>query len=267
MCRGMYPAPTDATARKDAVNLTDYRASPLEQQRTSNLLDLIPSQGRHALDIGARDGHFSVLLARAFDHVTALDLTLPVIANPKVTCVKASAAEMPFEDGAFDFVFCAEVLEHIPPHILPQVCREIQRVASGRILIGVPYKQDIRVGRTTCYSCGKKNPPWGHVNSFDERAIAELFSGCTVESTSFVGTKREKTNWLSTALMDFAGNPFGTYEQDETCVHCDRPLLPPPPRTPVQRVATRAGHWSRRLTESLTSPCGNWIHLLLHKRS
>lgn len=193
--------------------MTKYRASPAEQQRTADLLRLMPLTGESALDVGARDGHFSVLMAERFKTVTALDLALPEISHPQVRCVKGNAADMSFGNRSFDFVFCAEVLEHLSPPLLTNACSEIERVASNRILIGVPFKQDIRVGRTTCYSCGKPNPPWGHINSFDEPRIASLFPLCRIEAISFVGRSRAHTNRLSTALMDFAGNPFGTYHQ------------------------------------------------------
>lgn len=249
------------------MDLTDYRASCGEQQRTADLLRLMPTSGRYALDIGARDGHFSVLMAERFDKVTALDLTEPSIAHPKVQCIEGSAAQMPFTNGSFDFVFCAEVLEHVPTAILPGVCREIERVAGQRILIGVPYKQDIRVGRTTCYSCGKVNPPWGHVNSFDEKRLAELFRCCTIESTSFVGSSSSRTNSFSAILMDLAGNPFGTYDQEEACIHCGERMLAPPERSPVQLVATKLAVWSRKVTDLLATTHGNWIHVVLCKTS
>lgn len=247
------------------MDLTNYRASSTEQQRTADLLRLMPTKGGNALDIGARDGHFSRLMTDRFEAVTALDLTEPNIAHPKIQCVEGDAAKMPFPDGSFDFVFCAEVLEHVPKMILQEVCQEIERVASHRILIGVPFKQDIRVGRTTCSSCGAPNPPWGHVNSFDERRIAKLFSRCEVEAVSFVGINTARTNWLSTSLMDFAGNPYGTYDQEEACVHCGHQLKPPPTRSPAQLIATKCAFWSRKVTEKFAKPQGNWIHAILRR--
>ena len=249
------------------MDLTEYRASCAEQQRTADLLRLMPTSGKHALDIGARDGHFAILMADRFNKVTALDLTEPNIVHPKVQCIEGSAAKMPFCNGSFDFVFCAEVLEHIPTAILSQVCREIERVASQRILIGVPYKQDIRVGRTTCYSCGNVNPPWGHTNSFDEKRVMELFGRCAIASTSFVGTTSLQTNSLSAILMNLAGNPYGTYDQEEVCIHCGKRLLAPPERTPAQRVATKFAFWSRKATDALARPHGNWMHVVLRRMS
>lgn len=247
------------------MDLTDYRTSSSEQQRTADLLCLMPPKGRNALDIGARDGHFSLLMAARFEEVTALDLTKPSISHPKIQCVEGNAAAMQFTDSSFDFVFCAEVLEHVPPAALPTICQEIERVSGDRILIGVPYKQDIRVGRTTCYSCGKPNPPWGHVNSFDEQRIMNLFRHSKVEAISFVGLNSSQTNWLSAALMDFAGNPYGTYDQEEKCIHCGHRLIAPPRRNLFQLVATKCAFWSRKATELFVKPRGNWMHVVLRK--
>jgi SAM-dependent methyltransferase len=248
------------------VNLTEYRASSLEQQRTADLLKLVPS-GRTALDIGARDGHFSLLLAERFDRVIALDLIQPTIANPKVLCMQGSAASLELSDRSIDFVFCAEVLEHIPMPILTTVCNELERVANGQILIGVPYREDTRVGRTTCYSCMGKNPPWGHLNTFDEQRLIELFPSSRVVSVSFVGTNDGHTNALSSALMDLAGNPYGTYSQDEPCIHCGRALVLPPERNLAKKVLTRLAFWSRNTTGIFARPRANWIHMLLSRKA
>ena len=248
------------------MNLADYRATLSERQRTADLLRLMPSAGHAALDVGARDGHFSRLMADRYAEVTAVDLVAPVIDHPRITCVVANAAKLPFNDRKFDLVFCAEVLEHVPTRSLAQVCRELVRVSSGCILLGVPFRQDIRVGRTTCGSCGKRNPPWGHVNSFDLRAIEMLFPRCDLQEVSFVGESAERTNWLSTILMDYAGNPYGTYQQDEPCIFCGNRLSWSGRRTVGQRLATKSATVLQRITQAMTRTHGNWVHVLLRPK-
>lgn len=251
----------------DNMNLSAYRASAAEKQRTDDLVRLFPKSGQLALDIGARDGHFSLLLAECFDSVIALDLSLPEVEHPRVQCVQGNAAELPFDSRFVDFVLCAEVLEHIPTDILATVCREIERVSNDKILIGVPYRQDTRVGRTTCGGCGKINPPWGHVNCFDESRIAALFPACDIDVLSFVGTTTEQTNALSAKLMDWAGNPYGTYQQEEPCIHCGAALTPPPKRDLGQKLATKAAFWTKSASQILAKPRGKWMHVLLSKRA
>jgi SAM-dependent methyltransferase len=245
------------------MDLTEYRASAAELERTRDLLRLVPPKGSVALDIGARDGHFSRLLAERFDRVIALDLTLPEIDHPRVRCVQGNAAQLAFEDRSIDFVFCAEVLEHIPAAPMQAACREMERVCKDQILIGVPYRQDIRVGRTTCYSCMGKNPPWGHVNSFDEKRLFSLFPGSMPASISHIGTASDRTNALSCALMDLAGNPYGSYSQQEPCIHCGMQLTPPPERSLSKKVLTKLAFWARRATPARER--ANWIHVLFSK--
>ena len=249
------------------VDLGEYRASEAEQARVASLQSLFPSERGSAIDIGARDGYISKVLARIFGRVVALDLTMPDVVGENITCVEGNVLDLPLEDNTFDLVLCAEVLEHIPPAQLPRACDELTRIAKGHVLIGVPYRQDTRVGQTTCRSCGKTNPPWGHVNRFTEDKLKALFPKCSAEKIDFVGTNSEATNWAAATFMTIAGNPFGTYEQDEPCVHCGAVLVGPASRSFFSKVATKAGSVCRSLQQPFIKPHPNWIHILFRKNS
>lgn len=248
-----------------STNLAAYRASISEQERITDLFALLPHAGQLALDIGARDGFLAKLLAERFDSVIALDLVKPEIDHPKIEPVQGNARSLQFADNRFDVVLCAEVLEHVPETILAEACSEIARVVKNYLVIGVPYRQDLRCGRTSCQSCGAVNPPWGHVNCFDEDRLRKLFPNLTWEKSTFVGSSVERTNFFSAALLDFAGNPFGTWQQDEPCVHCDKSIGSPKKRNLSQRVATRAAFVLNRLQARFIKPQPNWIHVLFSK--
>lgn len=250
-----------------AEDLTAYRASEREQNRIHDLFSLIPESGVRALDIGARDGFLSKRLAERFDSVVALDLERPDIVHSRIEPVQGDATRLEFDDASFDLVLCAEVLEHIPPAQLAAACKEISRVTRNAVVIGVPYRQDLRCGETTCYACGGINPPWGHVNSFDEARLRDLFSTLEWKRCSYVGNTVARTNVLSTALLRFAGNPFGTYMQNEPCVHCGAALAPPPQRNLPQKLATRTAHILNVIQAKLIKPQPNWIHVLFSRQS
>lgn len=247
--------------------MAHYRNKPVEVARVADLLRLVPGGLDSALDIGARDGHLSVALTEKAAQVTALDLVCPLFSAPRVRCVQGDATALAFADNAIDIVLCAEVLEHIPSPGLEAACREIARVAKHCVVIGVPYRQDIREAKTSCKACGKTNPPWAHVNSFDEQRLRRLFPSLCVDEVSFVGIGLAGTNWLSSALMTFAGNPYGTYVQAEPCVHCGARLAPPAARSTLQRVATRAAVVLDRVLALTAARKGNWIHIRFVKQA
>jgi SAM-dependent methyltransferase len=247
------------------ADLQKYRASELEKARTADLLRVLPKSRATVLDIGARDGFFSKLLTEHFTSVTALDLERPPFDFPGVVTVAGDVTKLDFPDEAFDCIFCTEVLEHIPD--VGKACREIIRVARHEIVLGVPFEQDIRVGRATCNACGEVSPPWGHVNSFDERRLLDLFADYKIISKSFVGSTREATNPLSVALMDIAGNPWGTYDEDLHCPRCGASLCSPATERALRsKICSALAHRINRVQAMWTRPHSNWIHVVFSKQ-
>ncbi len=246
-----------------SVDLKEYRESSREIARSSDLLRLVPKNRSTVLDIGVRDGYFSIKLAEYFNNVTALDLSKPSIRHPRITNVAGDVTRLEFPDSSFDCVFCAEVLEHIPD--VEKACREILRVARHEVVIGVPYRQDIRLSRTTCMECGRANPPWGHVNTFDEERLLKLFDGARLRTKSFVEVNRAATNALSTVLMDWGGNPWGSYGQEEPCIHCGAELRRPVNRSLFARVCSAVALRLTHLQAPFVKPHANWIHVVLEK--
>jgi len=230
------------------------------------LMWLLPGSQDSVLEIGARDGFISKLLAGHFPKVTALDLEEPRIDDERIRCVKGDVTSLNFPEASFDLVLCAEVIEHIPSRTLVRACGELSRVAREYLLIGVPYKQDLRVGRLTCQACGKKNPPWGHVNSFDEKRLKELFPEFDVFGMSFVGEIDAGTNPFSTFLTDLAGNPYGDYSQEEPCVYCGAKFGSPPERNLLQKALTKIACYVNEAQKAFSARRPNWIHILFKKR-
>lgn len=245
------------------------RNSEGDKARVQDLLRLLPAAPESVLDVGTRDGYIANRIAASAGQVVALDLEPLRVKDPRpnLHAVQGTGAALPFRDGTFEGVLCSEVLEHVPAGILGQVCRELGRVARRFMLIGVPFRQDLRLGRPRCSACGKTTPPWGHVNSFDERSIVELFPGWRRAELSLVGSGGESTTALAAWLMDMAGNPYGSYGQEEPCAHCGARLVAPDIRSLGLTRRVLAG-LSLRLTGlhmRLAGTQPSWMHVLLVK--
>ena len=246
------------------TNNTDLlERSPEERARIEDLLRIVPKGQDSVLEIGARDGRITQFLPAYFRRVTALDLEKPQFSFDRVSTVKGDVRHLEFPDQSFDCVFCTEVLEHVPG--VEKAATEIARVARRNILLGVPFRQDTRIGRLTCGHCGKPNPPWGHVNNFDEQRLQRLFPGWIFETKSFVGINRECTNGLATWLQDLGGNPYGSYEQEEPCIYCGHKHVAPERGGFLSRALVALGVRLQNLQSQLTKPHPNWVHLLLRR--
>jgi hypothetical protein len=243
------------------MDLDAYRQRDVERVRSSDLLRLVPVQAVSALDAGARDGHLSTLLADRVPRVVALDLLRPA-APVELSWVRGDITALPFADASFDVVMCAEVLEHLAGAALVSACAEIRRVARHTIVIGVPFQQDLRIGRTTCGACGRHNPPYGHVSRFTLQFLSDLFHPLLLTKVSYVGSHREITNGLSRFLMDVAGNPWGTYDQAEPCVHCGAILSRPGRRSVLQRSLSKIAAALNDGQTRLRQPAPIWVHVV-----
>lgn len=232
-----------------------------EKARLATLLDMI-SHGESVLEAGARDGFVATALCEKFNQVTALDLTQPSIEDPRIECIAGDITSLKLQDDSFDTVVCAEVLEHIHPERLETAARELSRVAKRQLIVGVPYKQDTRVGRATCGSCGKPNPPWGHVNSFDQERLRSLFSTWKTDEVRLVERQKDRTNWFSTMLFDFAGNPFGIYDGTVPCIFCDNLMIQrKAPLSFWQRLCARVAVTLNRVQGAFISETPLWIYI------
>jgi pseudaminic acid biosynthesis-associated methylase len=100
---------------------------------------------RSILEVGCNRGHNlmalrhllgpGVTLAGVEPNPYALELAR---ASGVATCHRGSGSELPLGDGAFDLVFTAGVLIHVPPDVLAPTLREFHR-CSRRYLLAIEY--------------------------------------------------------------------------------------------------------------------------------
>jgi len=134
MAAKIAPASRELTAFYTAR--TAWR-SPGEERmrfRKAARLACVPTDAA-VLDIGARDGGLRGFLPPGVKY-QGIDIA-PEFAGPDVLIQDISNG-IPFPDGAYDFVFCIEVLEHVPnPY---GTLGEIHRVLKpgGVLVLSVP---------------------------------------------------------------------------------------------------------------------------------
>ncbi|QSP93529.1 hypothetical protein LPB19_09865 [Marinobacter salinisoli] len=92
-----------------------------------------------------------------------------------------------------------------------------------------------------------------------------MFPLFSCREVTYVGEADASTNAMAVFFMDLAGNPYGTYDQEEACIHCGEMLKIPPERNLAQKIFTRVASYLQRAQKPLAKPHPNWIHILFEK--
>jgi ubiquinone/menaquinone biosynthesis C-methylase UbiE len=135
--------------------------------RWSIVLDRIPD-GSSLLDVGVGVGQFIGAAARSMklSEVQGIDISrhshfLPNLDYP-VKMTYQNATSMTFQNNAFDYVTCMEVIEHLDDEDMNAVISELRRVARRGIFVTVPF-------------CERLPLPTYHKQRFSFERIQEIF--------------------------------------------------------------------------------------------
>lgn len=88
----------------------------------------------HILEVGSGNKTVRRMLEARGMRVTTIDID-PALAPDVVGSVDA----LPFPDGSFDAVLCAEVLEHLPFDRFSLSLAELRRVSRGPVVLSLPH--------------------------------------------------------------------------------------------------------------------------------
>lgn len=119
--------------------------------------------------------------------------------------VRATAESLPFRDGAFPFVVCVDVLEHIRAESRQEVIRELLRVASKKVYLAFPSRESYEAWEKKLSKlyvlCGKDVPVWmrEHMENGlpEEKEVAKLLG----DTGSILQTVPNENNLVHFAIM------------------------------------------------------------------
>jgi SAM-dependent methyltransferase len=119
-----------------AIFPRDYQNAPIEELISGKTLMVGCKGGLETLAIGA----IGLDIDKEMVHV-AHELGKQA-QRPASSFLAASGADMPFRDGTFDSVLSDNVIEHIPPALVPRHLRETHRVLrpGGRYVFSTPNR-------------------------------------------------------------------------------------------------------------------------------
>ncbi len=185
----MYAHRYEARRRNDEVYLASVRAV---------IRALGPTAGPRILDAGCGTGFAVRHLARADRFVTGLDLSVASLRRlaaerlPNVTLVPGSVTQLPFADGAFDAVLCANVLQQLrEPGDVARSISELGRVVriGGRVVVSVHHYSapKRRRGDPPEGPAGNAREPVAYLKRYRPEEFRALFRGGPLRLTRLFG--------------------------------------------------------------------------------
>jgi len=193
------------------------------------VINLSPSHGSF-LEIGTGSGRDAILIAKNTYNIgiTALDLSDAMLklaiqnarrerVDNKINFIKGDAKSLPFDDGAFDAVFCHNMLHHLPQP--EKMLSEIKRVvkSDGAIIIrdliryskilnaacvnilGINYNKTMREEYRKSILASYSKQEWlelkDKMNLFDLRFTKQFMTHVSIERVS----ARRRTDYIKVA--------------------------------------------------------------------
>jgi SAM-dependent methyltransferase len=156
-----------------------------ERERIAKVFSLIPKDVGFILDLGCGDGRITNKLL-GFERVVGLDFSKVALKHVKADHILASCTNTPFRKNSFDLVLTTEVLEHLNNEVYERTLREVEWLSPRYIIVGVPYKQNLRDLLCKCLNCGYIYLPSSdageHVRSLNGEKLTTLLSRYTLDS-------------------------------------------------------------------------------------
>jgi malonyl-CoA O-methyltransferase len=154
----------------NATALQYGRIIPPDDGRAQAVLANCPG-ARRILDVGCGNGRYATLVNASFPNaeVWGVDVSAEMLAAVpgSIQTRIASIQDLPFQDGAFDLVYCIEALEHAPnpAAAVAEMARLVQ--PGGRLLV---------VDKNIAIRGRLQTEPWEVW--FDRAALSAIIEGC-----------------------------------------------------------------------------------------
>ncbi|MBM3317271.1 MAG: methyltransferase domain-containing protein [Candidatus Eisenbacteria bacterium] len=155
-------------------NWERFVLTPELAEKARALMAMVPPGVRRVLDVGCGNGVITHELARQLE-VVGIDWSRAALSFVRVPRICASSAALPVRAGAFDLLFCSEMLEHLLEHDFLDTLDEFRRLGTPYLLLSVPNGENLQLNELLCRDCGRVFNASRHQRRFTAESLAAHF--------------------------------------------------------------------------------------------
>ena len=197
---------------------------PQDKPRVETILRLWPGGVDSLLDVGAGDGRITNVIAGRAHLAVAQDISSGGLRRVAVSAlpVQGTSDRLPYRNGAFDLVMCAEVIEHLPDEVLRRTVAEAARVSRRYILVTTPFEERLENGLIQCDRCKTWFHGSLHCQSFSRARMEALFGGAGLRVAAYAssGAQLYRSVWLGKVTRALTGYYGGFWHPQLRCPVC-----------------------------------------------
>lgn len=198
----------------------DLAVNPYWRQKFHAIRAMLPENTTSILDVGCGDSTLGRLLSDR-SSVVGVDRSLTALQLARGMVVCGEANHLPFANASFDVVISSELLEHLPSVQIGPVLAELQRLARKRVIVSVPYRENLRLRYMKCPRCGYIFHCYGHLQHFDLPRLRRLFAGCRLVMWAHCGQYSWDYHPLLLYVRQYAGDKWFYWEKAHPlCPRC-----------------------------------------------
>lgn len=195
-----------------------YGLTPDYEERIKLILDMLPGDINSLLDIGCGKGEIINSIRSQSPRLRNIGLDISHEALTYVDGLKivGELPKIPLKDRDFDLVICLQVLEHIPNHLYQDSLREIERLSNRYLIVGVPFRENLRVKQVMCATCMRSSHSDGHLHSYDHDDMRRLFKDFELQSEVLAGVVQPRKSQYQVWI----DQNIGGYRYQPATFHC-----------------------------------------------
>jgi len=160
---------SEGLSKYDKINLTKQRYEVIKKH----------VKGNKILDFGSGTGYMINRLSKNNYDCYAIDFYKSKTISENVKFFKINSIKdlRKIKIEKIDTIIVSEVLEHLKISEIKTLLKFFRKIVwkRSRIIVTVPYKENLSESKILCPYCLKWFHPWLHIQSFDEEKLYKIF--------------------------------------------------------------------------------------------